>query len=66
MKATIDANGVLMVQAETELEAYALERWSIDNMQPGSRILSEHFLVRYALPEPPERRPRPVVPNCDR
>lgn len=65
MKATIDAQGVLRVQAETELEAYALEQWATANIQPGV-IWSEHFLIRYALPEPPERRPRPVVPNCDR
>lgn len=32
MKATIKANGMLVVVPETELEAYALGRWSAANM----------------------------------
>jgi len=32
MKASIDANGTLTVAAETELEAYALTKWSDDHM----------------------------------
>jgi hypothetical protein len=27
VKATIDASGFLLIQAETELEAYALRKW---------------------------------------
>jgi hypothetical protein len=32
MKTTIDANGTLRVKAETPLEAYALKKWSEENL----------------------------------
>ena len=36
MKAEITANGVLCVSAETELEAYALGRWTQENTIAGN------------------------------
>ena len=32
MKATITIDGMLRVEAETELEGYALSKWADDNM----------------------------------
>ncbi|AIP31256.1 hypothetical protein DR64_761 [Paraburkholderia xenovorans LB400] len=31
MKATIQADGTMVITAETEIEAYALGRWSMDS-----------------------------------
>jgi len=36
MKATIDHEGVLRVEAETSLECYALRKWMEDHLAPSS------------------------------
>jgi len=49
MKATINANGILVVEAETDLEAYALKKWSEDNFQTYPNNMSEHVTVKWGL-----------------
>ena len=44
MKATIRADGTLSVTPESDLEAYALSRWSTEN------IRSDWYDVRYSAP----------------
>jgi hypothetical protein len=38
MKAYIDANGTIHVQAETQLESYALSRWAKENFNPEKQV----------------------------
>lgn len=35
MKAKIEVDGTLHITPETELEIYALKKWSEDNLSPG-------------------------------
>lgn len=39
MKATITADGALVVRPESELEAYALARWSESNFRDWANVL---------------------------
>lgn len=58
MKATIDANGVITLEAETSLEAYALRRWSdesfvlmADNkLQETGFVRGSRLIVSTAFP----------------
>lgn len=42
MKATITADGTLIVRPESEIEAYALARWSEVNFPDWSNALASH------------------------
>lgn len=47
MRAELNELGVLTVAPETPTEAYALRRWSAENMVPmRSETLNENLLVR--------------------
>jgi len=45
MKVTIDKQGIMVVQAENELESYALGKWGIDNTCP------DNFLIQTGIEE---------------
>lgn len=56
MRATIKADGTLVIQVETELEAYALMRWHDDNVQdqdrcPNSCKSFEKVILDYNFPK---------------
>ena len=50
MKAEIDEKGVLIVSAETALEAYAIKQWSnsqLDEVNDGVRLMNTaNFILR--------------------
>ncbi|MDY7537555.1 hypothetical protein QN372_00165 [Undibacterium sp. RTI2.1] len=48
MKATINSKGVLTVMAETELEAYALRMWCVQNYVQSPNI-SETTVAAYMV-----------------
>jgi hypothetical protein len=55
MKAYLDANGTIHVQAETQLEAYALSRWAKENFNPQNRVFNADGLeVIWGVRESPE------------
>jgi len=41
MEAKIDVTGMLIIEAETELEAYAISKWSEENMGQGKEPLMQ-------------------------
>ena len=45
MRAEIDAKGVLIVEAETQLESYALGKWLEDNQPVHGRIKDDNLLI---------------------
>jgi hypothetical protein len=55
MTATIDKDGILMIEAETELEAYALSKWADENFTSEENTaylsprLQQNILVIYGL-----------------
>ncbi|BCF88695.1 hypothetical protein [Paraburkholderia largidicola] len=66
MKATIRADGFLLVSAETDLEAYALQRWARENLgadwfdatarQPQAKIILDWSDWLVITPSGPELR----------
>lgn len=51
MKATIDENGQLIIQAETPLESYALNRWCDNNFSQRNELAidTNNILVKTGL-----------------
>lgn len=49
MRVTIDRHGVLKIEAQTPLEAYALGKWCGDNLVDGVLTTTEFFLLDWSL-----------------
>jgi hypothetical protein len=62
MKATISASGCLVIKAETDLEAYALEQWSKSYRPPSDEDASfpSILLIDFKPGPPPEGEPLSV------
>lgn len=61
MKAEIKGDGTLIVSSETELESYALTKWSDDDFLKKAKLLVKITVV---APDPIVRRPDAYQQIC--
>lgn len=47
MKAEIDINGILTISAENDLEGYALQKWSLENISDKT----PNIIISWDLPK---------------
>ena len=51
MKTTIDQNGVLEIIPETPLEAYAIKKWTQENIVKDGRITTINVIIHTQFEE---------------
>lgn len=64
MKVTMKSDGTLFIEAETELEQYALAQWAGENMKPGQ--VTKNLMLSWASRGPgvtynPQHGPKPCM-----
>jgi len=54
MKAQLNSEGILCIDAETEIEGYALEKWLKDHWDCSNNISADYMVVNTSPQDTPE------------